>query len=94
MATSGVVQADFTFASVFTAGTNAKLAAAYKVNDVAMSANAATVQTDTNATVPTITTLGIGSRGIGGGITWGGHLRRIAYYPIRVTNANLQALTS
>jgi hypothetical protein len=94
MATSGVVQADFTFASVFTAGTNAKLAAAYKVNDVAMSANAATVQTDTSATVPTITTLGIGSRGIGGGATWGGHIRRITYYPRKLSAAELQAITA
>jgi len=94
MATSGVVQADFTFASVFTAGTNAKLAAAYKVNDVAMSANAATVQTDTSATVPTITTLGIGSRGIGGGATWGGHIRRITYYPRKLSAAELKAITA
>jgi hypothetical protein len=94
MVTSGVLQADLIFASVFNAGTNAKLAAAYKVNDVAMSANAATVQTDVTATVPVVTTLGIGTRGTPGALVWGGHIRRITYYPSRLSNAELVSITT
>ena len=94
MATSGVLQADLIFASVFNAGTNAKLAAAYKVNDVAMTANAAAVQTDVTATVPVVTTLGIGTRSTPGALVWGGHIRRITYYPRRLSNAELQAITA
>ena len=94
MATSGVLQADLTFASVFNAGTNAKLAAAYKANDVAMSANAAAALTDTNATVPVFTTLGIGNRGSSGSLAWAGHIRRITYYPRKFSSAELQAITS
>jgi hypothetical protein len=94
MATSGVLQADLIFASVFNAGTNAELAAAYKVNDVAMTANAAAVQTDVTATVPVVTTLGIGTRGTPGALVWGGHIRRITYYPRRLSNTELQALTA
>jgi hypothetical protein len=94
MAASGVLQADLLFASVFNAGTNAKIAAAYKVNDVAMTANAAAVQTDVTATVPVFTALGIGTRGTPGALIWGGHIRRITYYPRRLSNAELQAITA
>ena len=38
--------------------------------------------------------MGIGGQANGGGQTLNGTIRKIAYYPIRVSNTNLQALTS
>lgn len=70
-----------------------RLAAAYKANDFAVSQNGATVQTDTSGTVPTVTALYLGYQGGGGGVL-NGHIQRFTYYPARLTNAQLQALTS
>ena len=70
-----------------------RLAAAYKVNDFAASQNGAAVQADTSGTVPTVTALYLGYQGGGGGVL-NGHIQRFTYYPARLTNAQLQALTS
>jgi hypothetical protein len=69
-----------------------KNAFAYKTNDFALSENGGSVLTDTSGTIPTVTTMGVGnltSANVGTG-----HIRRIAYYPRRLTNAELQALTA
>ena len=67
----------------------------YKTNDIGFSANAATPTTDTTAVMAStgITAFAIGSR-IDGSASLNGYLNKIAYYPLRVTNAQLQALTS
>jgi hypothetical protein len=71
--------------------TTAKVAYAYKTNDFAISANGAAAVTDTSGTVPTvITTLRIG----GPPIELCGHIRSIRYYPVRLSNAQIQALTA
>jgi len=64
----------------------------YKTDDIAYVQNAGTVSTDTSAAVPVTTQIGIGWNGRTGG-QMSGHIRRIAYYPKRLTNAQLQALT-
>jgi hypothetical protein len=87
--TSGVAQAVF-LSSASTALTNRALA--YKVNDFAQSINGGAVSTDTSGTVPTVTSFGIGARP-NGTSQLNGYLRRIAYYSVRLTNAQLQALT-
>jgi hypothetical protein len=74
-----------------TVNTNQKLALGYKVDDFALALNAGTVATDTSGAVPTVTQLQIGAE-----ITTAGSLlvKKFAYYPRRLTNTQLQALTS
>lgn len=50
---------------------------------------------DTSGTVPVSTRLFIGAEGATGAASFlGGTIKKLAYYPLRVTNAQLQALTS
>jgi hypothetical protein len=66
---------------------------AYKVNDIAMTANGATVSTDTSATIPTVNRMVIG--GFEGTSNFvNGHIRQIAYYNTRLPNSQLQTLTA
>ena len=77
------------------ANTNYRLAGTYKVNDFAGSLNGGAVQTDTSGAVQTsFVALNIGYLISGVPLYLNGHLRRIAYYPRRLTNAELQALTA
>jgi hypothetical protein len=70
-----------------------KLSGAYKINDFASSLNGAAAVTDTSGTVPTgMTTLGIGVRL--GGTFLNGTIKRIAFYPRRLANTELQGITS
>ena len=69
-----------------------KLAGAYKVNDIATTVNGDSVSTDTSATIPVVTQMRIGQTGSGVNST-NGTIRKLAYYPQRLTNAQLQALT-
>jgi hypothetical protein len=89
--TLGVSQANLA-TGVFVAGTSYKLAGGYKANDFAVSRDGATVLTDTSGTVPVVDRAEIGCLA---GVNIGSqHLSKLAYYPMRVTNAQLQALTS
>lgn len=92
--TGNVSQADFFIDQAgSTAGAIVKLSAAYKVNDFAGDKNGGTVETDTVGTVPTVTNLKIADY-VGDSLTANGWYRRIAYYPRRLTNAELQAITA
>jgi hypothetical protein len=88
----GVVVAQM-FGSAATAGSVLKSAFAYQVNDFAFTANGGTVQTDTSGALPVsvnIMRLGYYQNNTG----WlNGHLRRVSYSTIRVTNEQLQAIT-
>jgi len=73
-----------------------KTAIAYSAGSAAVAVDNLAVVTGAPATLPTIDTLGIaglqsGYTQVGNAV---GHIRRITYYPIRVSNAQLQALTS
>jgi len=85
------VQAAFTNGS-FTAGAEVKTGIAYKVNDFAISANGVSAGTDTDGLVPVVDRLSIGTHAAGASAI-NGHIKRLAYYPARLTNAQLQALT-
>lgn len=74
------------------AGTSYKLAGAYKANDFAVSRDAGTVGTDISGTVPVVTQAEIGM--LAGTSFSTQTIKKLAYYPLRVTNAQLQALTS
>ena len=70
-----------------------KSAIAFTLNDYASSFSGGTVGTDTSLTLPTVNKMSIGARG-DGSLPMSGHIRRIAYYPTRLPNATLQALTA
>jgi len=69
-----------------------KTAGAYKANDFALSLNGGAVVTDSSGSIPTVSVLGIGNRNSANYLN--GHIKRLAYYPRRLTNAELQSLTS
>lgn len=80
-------------AGTISAGAINKVAGAYRVNDFAASLNNSAAVTDTSGTVPTLTVFNIGSlSGLAEFIN--GHIRSIRFYPVRLTNAQLQALTA
>lgn len=69
-----------------------KLVGAYKVNDFATTNNyAATVAVDSSGNIPAVNSANIGS--YVGFVYINGPVRKLAYYPKRLTNAQLQALT-
>lgn len=74
-----------------------KIAGAYQVNNFAFSANGGAPVTDTSGAVPTtpaVTQMKIGGgRGGAAGGQLNGYVRRITFYPRRLANAELQAIT-
>ncbi len=89
----GVVQAQLGLVDLPNTPASFANAFAYKVNDFAGVYNGAAAVTDASGTVPANTALYIGNRG-DLARPLNGTIRKIAYYPIRVSNTNLQALTS
>jgi hypothetical protein len=73
------------------ANTNMRLALGYKANDFGLSLNASTTSTDTVGTVPVVNQLQIGAETTSrGNLT----LKKVAYYPSKLTSAQLQAITT
>jgi hypothetical protein len=70
--------------------TYSKLAYSYKVNEFSATRNASTVTTDTEGGVAVVNRLDIGLYDD----ILNGYIKKFAYYPIAVTSAQLQALTS
>lgn len=64
----------------------------YKLNNANSSTTGGINSDDTACTIPTVTRLIIGSGR--GGACLNGHIKRIAYWPWRLTNAELQAVSS
>jgi hypothetical protein len=90
---SGGVQQLGWASSVAVAGTVYKDAFAYAANDCAWSRNGAAVKTDTSVTLP----VAVSQMNPGYELTDAnlcGHLRRIRYYPQRLANSELQALSA
>jgi hypothetical protein len=69
-----------------------KMASGYRANDFATSIGGGAVGTDTSGTVPTVDQLMLGTSAASNYLN--GHLRNITYYPTRLTDAQLQALTA
>jgi len=78
----------------FVANTFNTMSLAYKVNDFALSANASTVVNDSTGLVCTPTQMIIGAKTVYSGYALSGTIKKISYYPQRLSNENLQALTS
>lgn len=87
----GATQASIINGTV-TANTSTRGSLAYKANDFAATSSGAVSIGDTSGVVPMVSQFTIGSVNSGSPIN--GTIRKIAYYPVRVTNAQLQALTS
>ncbi len=90
MKVSGSVVAGFYPAYV--SGTT-KLAFAYKLNDVNYAKDGVAGTTDTSATIPVVTQLNLGANQAPTNFL-NGYLRRITYYPRRLTNAELVSITT
>jgi hypothetical protein len=93
-----VVTAGTTVVSSLTSGaamaqdTGSKVAISYKVNDFAQSTNGAAVGTDTSGGVPVVNRLSIGVTSTDTN-RLNGYIKSLSYYPARLTNAQLQAIT-
>jgi hypothetical protein len=91
----GVSQSSITLLTTPALNTVTKNAGAYAVNDFAGTANGAVPGTDTSGSVPSgITVLSLGCNPALNGGFLNGYLRRIAYYPVRLPDAQLQAITA
>jgi hypothetical protein len=75
-------------------GSTQTVALGYATNSIGFSANGATPTTDSAATVPSsgMTTVALANRNSANYLN--GYLRRITYYPRRLSNAELQTLTT
>jgi hypothetical protein len=71
-----------------------KTAISYRVNNFAFSLNGAAPITDTTGHLPVVNAAAIGSIPLGGTTPLNGTIRKIAFYPARVTNAELQGITT
>ena len=87
----GVAQASIDAGTV-SAETAFKLAAAYTVNDFAVSKDGAAVVTDTSGTIPTPTQITIGTDAAGNYVC--GHIARLRYFNTRLLNSQLVALST
>lgn len=84
---SGVASCSFQSTSI--ANTSVKLAASYKTDYFARSVNSAAVSTDTSGSVPTVSRLQIGTNPTPYYLN--GIVKKILYFNIKLTNAELQA---
>jgi hypothetical protein len=73
-------------------GVYSKIAGAYKVNDFAVSLSGGTVATDTSGVLPIVNRFNIGADGTGA--SGGALLKKLAYYPRRLSNAELVSLST
>jgi predicted secreted protein len=80
-------------ATTWTLSATTKAALAYAANDFAIVANGGAATTDSSGTVPTVSNLLLGSQ-VGTASFLNGYLRRVSYYPRRLANAELQAITA
>jgi len=87
----GVSQAQIAISGM-TANTVIKIAGSYKLNNFQQATNGTLGSADTSGTLPTVTRLALGDVAVGQKLN--GYIQRIAYYPTRLANAQLQALTS
>jgi hypothetical protein len=86
-------QWDFLYGTAVNRGSFCKLALGYALNNVGFTSNAGAASTDVVAQIPTQNALTIGASPLNAQLL-NGCIRKIAYYPARVTNAQLQGLTT
>ncbi len=91
--TAGVGQVGITAGTIVTANTQFKSSFSYKVNNFNLCRDASAVTNDAVGTVPTITTLRLGT-GSSSNIPLNGHIKKFAYYPKQLSSAELVAITT
>jgi hypothetical protein len=92
---NGSGQASFTSLASYVKNSFVKIAGGYKFNDFGGTTNAESITTDTSGIVPVVTSFEIGLHRIGNPTQrWNGTIKKISYYPARLTNEQLQSLTS
>lgn len=84
-------QVELITANILSENSNRKLILSYKTNDFAFTANGTTVLTDTNGQVPVVSRLLIGNATYGALLN--GTIKKIAYYPITLTDNEIQDLS-
>ena len=87
----GVIQAAMNITNAYTASVLFKAANAYQQDNFGFTVNGATPASDTSGTVPTVDRVQLGAIGTITANIW---ISRITYTPRRLTNAELQSLTS
>jgi hypothetical protein len=70
-----------------------KFAVVYKTNDAASVFNGGSAATSSSVVLPLINRIDIGRKAAGAGNELNGHIRKLSYYPKRLADAELQALT-
>jgi len=90
----GTSQASITTITNSPSNTFAKTAAAYAVNDFSVVSNGGSAGTDTLGVLPVVNRLIIGANAAGTGTFLNGTIRKLAYYPKRLSNTEIVALTS
>lgn len=94
ISSGGVNQATLIDSGTYAPGTTYKRVVAYKANDFGSATNGGTVSTDASGTVPSgLTQMRLGQLDAGTG-PLNGWIRKITYYPTRLTNAQMQTLTA
>jgi hypothetical protein len=86
-----VAQAVFGLGATWSTAASRRISYAYAVNNFGANVDGGTAQTDVSGTLPTTSTLNIGT--ISGGNQFGGTIRRLTYWPQRLPNSTLQAIT-
>ena len=89
----GVSQAGLSSAAVISANTIVKQAGAYANNSFNQAVDGVLNSGDTSGSVPTVLQFIIGAQTSLGGFL-NGHIRSIRYYPVRLSDAQLEALTA
>jgi hypothetical protein len=88
----GATQADMLVSGAYTQNVTTKFAMALQTNNSAICANGGAVVTDTSCTLPSFNRMELGS--FVAGQVFNGHIRSIRYYPVRLADFQLQALTA
>ena len=90
---NGVTQANLSYGYTAVNGVSFKNATVYKFNDIAGTLNSGTIQADSSAQIPVVSGLRIGVLQASS-VYLSGSIKKLAYYPKRLTNAELAGLTT
>ena len=91
----GALQVNDNFADYNVSGQTSKVATTYSNNDFAAVLDGGAVSSDTGGSVPAATNIVLGNYlGTGSSFQMSGHIKSIQYYPRRLSNAQLQELTT
>jgi hypothetical protein len=86
-----VPQSTFGFGATWSTAASRRISYTYAVNNFAGSIDGGAAQTDATGTLPVVSVLNIGS--LSGANQFGGTIRRLTYWPQRLPNSTLQAIT-